>query len=100
AQLFPDHSIINLGFYAFLISRSRISKEHDALFVRKGSNGFVQFEVKEVQLGIDSSLPMVCPVPDLIVDSLFCFQVQVDRSFIGTYFVNSRRGEARADTSK
>src|SRR5690606_41082944 len=100
AQLFPDHSIINLGFYAFLISCARISKEHHALFIREGSNGLVQLEVEEVQFSIDPSLSMVGPIANFIIDSLLCFQIKVDRAFIGAYFVNSGRGEACTDTAK
>src|SRR5690554_814687 len=100
AQLFPDHSIINLGFYAFLISCPCISKEHHALLIREGSNSLVQLEVEEVQFSIDPSLSMVGPVADFIIDSLLCFQIKVDRALVSPHFIDGRRRETGANTAE
>src|SRR5690554_6448476 len=99
-RLLSHQSIIDLGFYAFLVCGAGVSKEYHTLFVGKGSDGFVQLKIKEVQFGVDPSLSVVSPVADLVIDSLFGFQIQVERAFIGAYFVNGGRGEAGADTAK
>ena len=79
-------SIIQTELYPFLVSCSGISKEHHSLCIGKCSNGLIQLKVEcsKVQVENTKTASIAC----LIVDTPFCFQIQVNASLVGPYLCN------------